>query len=69
MTVERGCQPRTMGHHQKAAAGPCDQIARERENVIGGRLVEIAGGLIGEQEHGLYRQRAADRDSLLLSTR
>jgi len=58
-----------MGHHQKATAGSRDQIARQRENVIGGRLIEIARRLIGEQEQRLYRQRAADRDPLLLAAR
>ena len=37
------------------------------EHVIRGRLVEIAGGLVGEQQQRLYRQRAADRDPLLLA--
>src|SRR5439155_18295733 len=67
LAVERGGQPRTMGHHQEAAASSCDEVARERQNVVRRRLVEIAGGLVGEQQQRLYRQCAADRDALLLS--
>ena len=37
------------------------------EHLIRRRLVEIAGGLVGEQQQRLYRQRAADRDPLLLA--
>src|SRR6202035_2373100 len=62
-------EPRGVGHHQEAAAGSLYQIARERENVVGGGLVEIAGGLVGEQKQRFYRERAADRDPLLLAAR
>ena len=44
-----------------------DQIAGEAENLIRRRLVEISGGLVGEQEKRLYRQCAADGDALLLT--
>ena len=67
LAVERGGEPRAVGHHQEAAAGSRDQIARQRQHVVGGRLVEIAGRLVGEQQQRLYRQRAADRDPLLLA--
>ena len=67
LAVERGGEARAMGDHQEAAAGSRDQIARERENVIRRRLVEIAGRLVGEQKQRFCRQRAADRDPLLLA--
>src|SRR5260370_16894343 len=67
LAVERGGKARAVGHHQEAAAGSLDQIARERENVIRGCLVEVAGGLVGEQKQRFCRQRAADRDPLLLA--
>ena len=69
LPIERGGKPRAVRHHQEAAAGTLDQIARQRENVIGGRLVEIAGGLVGKQKQRLDRQRAADRHPLLLTAR
>src|SRR5205814_4852721 len=67
LAVECDGQPRTMGHHQEAAASSSDEVARERQNVVRRRLVEIAGGLVGEQQQRLYRQRAADCDPLLLA--
>ncbi len=53
MTVERGGEPRRVGDHQKAAAGLRDEIARQCENVIRGRLIEIAGGFVGEQKRAV----------------
>ena len=44
-----------------------DEIARQRQHVVGGVLVEIAGRLVREQQRRLGRERAADRDALLLS--
>ena len=38
----------------------------KRQHLVGGVLVEIAGRLVGEQQQRLWRQRAADRDALLL---
>src|SRR6185369_5272730 len=67
MTVEGRSKPRRMRHHQKAASAFRDQIPRQRQNVIGSRLVEIAGGLIGEQKRWPGLERAADRDPLLLA--
>jgi len=67
MTVECGGEPRRVSYHQKAAAGLRDQIARQCENVIRGRLIEIAGRFIGKQKQWLDLQRTTDRDPLLLA--
>ncbi len=67
LSVKRGGETRAVGHHQEAAAGSLNQIARKRENLIRGGLIEVAGGLVGEQKQWFYRQRAADRDPLLLA--
>ena len=40
-----------------------------RQHLVGGRLIEIAGRLVREQQFRLDRQRAADRDPLLLPAR
>src|SRR3954454_16298446 len=64
LPVERGGQPCRVRHHQKAAAGSFNQIARQRENVVRGCLVKIAGGLVGEQKQRPYRKRATDCDPL-----
>ena len=44
-----------------------NQVARERENVIRRRLIEVAGGLVGEKKQRFCRQRPADRHPLLLA--
>jgi hypothetical protein len=67
LPIQRGGETHTVGDHQKTASGSPDQIAGETENVVRGRLIEISGGLVGEQEKRLYRQCAADGDTLLLS--
>ena len=48
--VERGGEPLAVRHHQEAAAGARHQIARQRQHLVGGGLVEIAGRLVGEQQ-------------------
>ena len=35
--------------------------------LLAGRLVEIAGRLVGDQDGGIGRERAGDRDALLLA--
>src|ERR1700761_1019202 len=67
MAVQRGGEAVGMGHHQKATAGLRDEITSQRQHVVGGRFVEIAGRLIREQQQRLCCQRAADRDPLLLA--
>src|SRR5450631_4746021 len=67
LPVERGGQPRAVGHHQETTPASRDQIARQRKNVIGRRFVEVAGGLVGQKQKRLCRQRTADRDPLLLA--
>ena len=67
MAIQRHGQPDRMGHHQKAAAGLCDKVAGQRQHVVGGGFIEIAGGLVGKQEQRLDCQRPPDRDPLLLA--
>src|SRR6266478_760411 len=67
LAVERGGEARAVGYHQKAAAASPNQVARERQNVIRRRLIEVAGGLVGEKQQRFCRQRPADRNPLLLA--
>src|ERR1700738_5062846 len=69
LPVDRIGKTRAVRHHQKAASGSSDEIARKSENVIRGRFIEIAGGFVGQQKKRLDRQRAADGHSLLLTAR
>src|SRR4051794_26478636 len=69
LPVKRGGQPRRVSHHEEGAAGSFNQIAREREHVVRGRFVEIAGRLVSKQEQRPCRQGSADCDALLLAAR
>ncbi len=60
-------EARAVGHHQEAAAGSCHEVAVKRQNVVGGGLVEIAGRFVRQQQQRLDRERAPDRDPLLLA--
>ena len=54
-------------HDHRAAVGvePFEEI----EHLSGRRAVERAGGLVGEDQGGVGRDRTRDRDALLLPTR
>src|SRR5487761_436585 len=67
LAVERGRQTGAVGDHQEAAATSRDEVARQRQNLVRRRLIEISGGLVGEKQPRLYRQGAADRQPLLLA--
>src|ERR1700679_1003230 len=67
MAIQRRSETNRMGHHEKTTACLRDEVAGERQHVIGGCFVEIAGGLVREQKQRLHRERAADRDPLLLA--
>ena len=43
------------------------QVARQRQHLVRGRLVEIAGRLVREQQQRSCCERPADRDPLLLA--
>jgi len=68
VAIERRSQMQAVRHHQEAAAGARHEVSRQRQNVIRGRFIEIACRLIREQQQRLDRERAADRDPLLLAT-
>ena len=54
--------------HQRRAA-PRRQIEHQVDDRAAGRLVEIAGRLVGDQQRGAGRERAGQRDALLLAAR
>ena len=45
------------------------QVADQREDLLAGARVEIAGRFVGEQNRRIDRQRAGDRDALALAAR
>ena len=56
-----------VGGDQSGAAFVADEAEEFGEDDVGRRLVEIAGGLVGEDERRLVRQRPGDGDALLLA--
>ena len=43
------------------------QVAQERDDPLGLDVVEVGGGLVGQQDRRVGRQPAGDRDALLLA--
>ena len=56
-----------MGDEEEARAGVADEGEEEGDDGVAGRLVEAAGGLVGEEERRAGGEGAADRDALLLA--
>ena len=50
-----------------ALPSPRTRLQEFGEDDVGGRLVEIAGGLVGEDQSGPVGERAGDGDALLLA--
>ena len=67
LAVERGGKTGAVGHHQETAAASRHEVARQRQNLVRRRLVEISGRLVGQKKQRLHRQSAADRHPLLLA--
>ena len=56
-------------HHHDRELALVAEPAEQGHDLRAGAAVEIAGGLVGEQEHGTRRERARDGDPLLLAPR
>jgi hypothetical protein len=58
-----------VGDDQRAGAARADRVGEQRQDAGGGRGVEIAGRLVGQDQRGIMNQRARDRDPLKLPAR
>ena len=67
--VHLGGDALIVGGDERRAAFAADQAQELGEDDVGGRLVEIAGGLVGEDQGGPVGERAGDGDALLLAAR
>src|SRR3954447_6359024 len=65
--IERRSQACAVSDHQEAAARSFDKVVGQGEHAVGGGLVEVAGRLIRKQQERLDRERAPDRNPLLLT--
>ena len=62
---ERG-DARVVRHHDDRALPLGGHLLEQAGDLVGGLAVEVAGGLVGQDELGLGHERAGDRDALLL---
>src|SRR5215212_592238 len=58
-----------VGGDEGGKPGCLDERSQRRENVVGSARVEIARGLVGEEDAWRVRDGAGDRDALLLAAR
>ena len=58
-----------VGHQHQAGARSTLQASEHLEHGLAGARVEVAGGLVGEEQRGPRRERARHRDALLLAAR
>ena len=58
-----------MGDDEAGAVAVAVEVAEQREDVVGGVGVEVAGGLVGEDQVGLEGQRAGVYSLLTLSVK
>ena len=58
-----------VGDHHDGLTELVDCAAHERQNLVAGRGVEVAGGFVGEDDFRPRRQGPAHGDTLLLATR
>ncbi len=58
-----------MGHHDDGLAVLAVQNLQELQDVVGGLAIEVAGGLVAEQQRGIGHDRPRDGDALFLTAR
>ena len=67
--VHLGREALVVGGDQGGAAFAAHEVEEFGEDDVGGRLVEIAGRLVGEHQRRAVGERPGDRDALLLAAR
>jgi hypothetical protein len=58
---------RVVGHEDEGGAGGAVQVEEHVDDPMGGIAVEVAGGLVGEEQFGLRDEGAGDGDPLLFA--
>src|SRR5258708_4763913 len=61
-------RPRVVGHHQDGGPPLRHQQGQQIEDLVGALPVEVAGGLVAEQERGVAHDGAGYGHSLLLAS-
>ncbi len=68
-TVGHAFDELVVGHDDAGRALGADQVAQHIQDRLGGRRVELARRLVGEQQRRARRERDGERDALLLAAR
>src|SRR5882757_1747056 len=65
--VEAAGEIEVVRRDQGGEAGMTDEIEEGVEDAVAGRVIEVAGRLVAEQDPGIVGERPRDRDALLLA--
>jgi hypothetical protein len=65
--VEAAGEIEVVGGDQCGEARVADEIEEGVQDTLAGRVVEVAGRLVAEQDPGIVGERPGDRDALLLA--
>jgi len=65
--VEAAGEIEIVGRDQGGEAGMADELEEGVQDALAGRVVEIAGRLVAEQDPRVVGERPGDRDALLLA--
>jgi hypothetical protein len=60
---------RVVRDHEQGRSALAVQLEEQIVDRLAGRAVEVAGGLVGEEQRRLEDHRARERDALLLAAR
>ena len=58
---------RVVADDQRRRAGVVRELAQQVEHAVRGRLVELTGWLVGNEQRGAVHERGAEGDPLLLT--
>ena len=58
---------RIVRHHDDRLADFAVETLEQLQDLLGRRAIEVAGGLVGDDQRRIADQRAGDRDALLLA--
>ena len=65
--VEAAGEIEVVGRDQGGEAGVADEVEKGVQDAFAGRVVEVAGRLVAEQDPRVVGERPSDRDALLLA--
>jgi hypothetical protein len=67
--VRQGGLAGVVGHHEKGLAAIVHQAPQQGQDLAAGGAVQVAGGLVGQEDQGVGHQGPGDGHALLLAAR